>query len=84
MTATISATRFCREFAAWQRRVQREPIEVRNHETVTGYYISADEYARLKRRDKRALATEDLPDWLIERVATGEVDPNLAPPDEAG
>ena len=72
MTVTVSATRFCREFATWQRRAQREPIEVRNHETVIGYYVSAEEYARLTRRDKRVLATEDLRTWLVELIAAGE------------
>lgn len=72
MTATVSATRFRREFGTWQRLVLREPIEVLNHERVTGYYVSAEEYARLKRRDRRVLATEDLRAWLVELIAAGE------------
>ncbi len=38
MTAVVAATEFCRNFSTYQRRVQREPIQVRSHEKVTGYY----------------------------------------------
>ena len=48
MTTVVAATEFCRNFATYQRRVQREPIEVRSHEKVTGYYISAEDYARVE------------------------------------
>lgn len=35
--------------------------------------LSAEEYARLKRRDRRALAAEELSDGQIEAVRTAEV-----------
>jgi hypothetical protein len=47
MTAVVTATEFCRNFASYQRSVQREPIEVRSHEKVTGYFVSAEDFARV-------------------------------------
>ena len=34
-----------------------------------------DATAGAKRRHKQVLATEDLPEWLIERIASAEMDP---------
>ncbi len=48
MPTVVAATEFCRNFATYQRRVQREPIEVRSHDKVTGYYISAEDYERVE------------------------------------
>jgi PHD/YefM family antitoxin component YafN of YafNO toxin-antitoxin module len=44
--------------------------------------VSAAEYARLKRRDKQVLLTEELPEWLVDRIATSEMDPKFAHLDE--
>lgn len=49
MTAIVAATEFCRNFATYQRRVQREPIQVRSHDKVTGYYVSAEDFERIER-----------------------------------
>jgi hypothetical protein len=39
--------------------------------------VSAVEYARLKWRDKQGLLTEELPEWLVDRIATSEMDPKF-------
>lgn len=49
MAAVVAATEFCRNFATYQRQVQREPIQVRSHDKVTGYYVSADDFERIER-----------------------------------
>ena len=36
-----------------------------------------------ERRDKRAMATEELPEWLVDQIATSEMDPRFAYLDEA-
>jgi PHD/YefM family antitoxin component YafN of YafNO toxin-antitoxin module len=55
----------------------REPIAVtkqgRDHLVV----LSAEEYSRLKRRDRQVYRAADFPDELLERVAAAE------PPEEA-
>jgi predicted nucleic acid-binding protein len=33
-------------------------------------------------RDKRAMATEDLPEWLVDQIAVSEMDPRFAYLDE--
>ena len=43
---------------------------------------SAADYARLKRRDKQVMLTEDLPRWLVEHIAAGEMDATFAPLDD--
>ena len=48
MTAVATATEFTRNFAEFQRRVQREPIEIRSHEKVTGYFLSPEDFARVQ------------------------------------
>ena len=47
MTIVVTATEFTRNFASYQRVVQREPIEVRSHEKVTGYFLSPEDYERI-------------------------------------
>ena len=67
MTAVVAATEFCRNFATYQRQVQREPIEVRSHEKVTGYYVSAETFARIERiinASRRAYHPSELPEHL--------------------
>lgn len=48
MTTAIRATEFTRNFADMQRSVQREPIEVRSHEKVTGYFVSPETFRRIE------------------------------------
>lgn len=44
-----------------------------------------DAAAGAERRHKQILATEDLPEWLIERIARAEMGPELlARPDRSG
>jgi PHD/YefM family antitoxin component YafN of YafNO toxin-antitoxin module len=67
MAAVVAATEFCRNFATYQRQVQREPIQVRSHDKVTGYYISAEEYERVQRilaLTRRAYHPSELPEHL--------------------
>jgi PHD/YefM family antitoxin component YafN of YafNO toxin-antitoxin module len=49
MTTAVAATDFCRNFAEYQRRVQREPIRVQSHGKMTGYFVSAEELEGVQR-----------------------------------
>lgn len=78
MTAVVAATEFCRNFATYQRRVQREPIQVRSHEKVTGYYISAEDYGRIERilaASRRAYHPTELPPDLMAAVRAARMGP---------
>ncbi len=59
-----------------------EPILVRDGEAPPVVILSEGEYARLKRRDKRVVRTEDLPNWIVERIASAEMGPDFAHLDE--
>jgi PHD/YefM family antitoxin component YafN of YafNO toxin-antitoxin module len=77
MTAVVAATEFRRNFATYQRRVQREPIEVRANEKVTGYYISAEDYERVERilaASRRPYHPSELPSHLMAAVRDARMD----------
>ena len=60
-----------------------DPVTVLHYNKPSVAIVAASEYARLKRRDKRAMATEDLPEWLVDRIASSEMDPRFTYLDEA-
>jgi hypothetical protein len=43
---------------------------------------SAADYARLRRRDKQVVLNDDMPEWLVERIAATEMDQKFAHLDE--
>jgi hypothetical protein len=61
-----------------------EMVTVLHYNKPSVVIASAAEYARLKRRDKQVLLTEELPEWLVDRIATSEMDPKFAHLDEGG
>jgi PHD/YefM family antitoxin component YafN of YafNO toxin-antitoxin module len=78
MTAVATATDFCRNFATWQRRAHREPVEVRHHDKPVGYYISAEDYERVQRilmASRRAYHPSELPEHLVKALDQGRMDP---------
>jgi PHD/YefM family antitoxin component YafN of YafNO toxin-antitoxin module len=54
-----------------------EAVTVLHYNKPSVVILSAVEYARLKRRDKQVLLTEELPEWLVDRIATSEMDPKF-------
>jgi PHD/YefM family antitoxin component YafN of YafNO toxin-antitoxin module len=71
-----------REIAA-DSAEEPEAVTVLHYNKPSVVIVSASEYARLKRRDKQVLMTEELPEWLVERIATSEMDPKFSHFDEA-
>jgi hypothetical protein len=61
-----------------------EPVMVVHDTRPSVVIIAASEYARLKRRDKRVLATEHLPEWLVNQIGKSEMDLHFARLDESG
>lgn len=77
MTTAVAATEFCRNFGEYQRRVQREPIEVQSHGKTTGYFVSAEEYERLQRilaASRQAYHPNELPAPLMAAVKDARMD----------
>lgn len=78
MTAVVAATDFCRNFATYQRQVQREPIEVRSHEKVTGYYVSAETFQRVEQilaASRRPYHPSELPAHLKAAIRDARMAP---------
>ncbi len=71
----ISASEFQKSFGAASDKALREPIAItkqgRDHLVV----MSAEEYARLKRRDRKVHPSGSLPDDLLAAVERSTVDP---------
>lgn len=77
MTHVVAATEFCRNFATYQRQVQREPIQVRSHEKVTGYYVSPEDYQRIEEilsASRRGYHPSELPEHLKAAVRDARMD----------
>lgn len=78
MTTAVPATEFCRNFATYQRQVQREPIQVQSHGKTTGYFVSADEFERMQRilmESRKAYHPAELPEHLRKAVARARMAP---------
>lgn len=86
--AEVSSAEVQRNFGAYREKAEGvhaepEPVMVMHYNKPSVVIIAASEYARLKRRDKRVLATEDLPEWLVNQIGTAEMDPRFAYLDES-
>lgn len=67
------ATDVQRRFAFWKRRALQRPVMVRNHGQDEIVMLSAEEYARLKRRDREVLRAEDFSDEDLKAIAAAKV-----------
>ena len=77
----VAATEFARNIGRYREEVQREPIAVKVHDRVTGYFVSArdyDEYQRLKGMKAMAMAAEELDADAIRALAEARMDPRHA------
>ncbi len=84
----VTSTEVQRDFATYREvaegaRGAPEPVTVLHGDRPSVVILAAEEFARLKQRDKRVLATEELPEWLVEQIAASEMDPRFADLDEA-
>lgn len=80
MTA-VPATEFCRNFGEYQRRAQREPIQVQSHGKTTGYFVSADEFERFQRilsESRKSYHPSELPQDLLAAVKDARMEPRHA------
>jgi prevent-host-death family protein len=64
-----------KNFGEYRTIAEAEPVHVSHYNKPSVVIVSAEEYARLKKRDKQIMATEDLPESLIEQIAISEMDP---------
>jgi prevent-host-death family protein len=78
----VTSAEIQKNFGEFRALAEHEPVFVLHYNKPSVVIVSAEEYARLKKRDKKAMAVEDLPDWLIEKIAAAEMDPRHAHLDE--
>jgi prevent-host-death family protein len=70
----VSATEFGREVDRYQDAALREPVIVTREGRDVAVLISADEFRRLKRRDRQVFAAGELPEDILEAVRGVEMD----------
>ena len=73
--ARVSASEFQKSFDAMSDKASREPIAITKQGLDRLVVMSAEEYARLKRRDRKVHASGELPDDLLAAVERSIVDP---------
>ncbi len=70
----VSSTEFGKEVGRYQDMALAQPVVVTRNGRDRTVMISADEYMRLKRRDRQVLASGELPDDIVEAIRTAEMD----------
>ncbi len=73
----ISSTEFIKTPGVFQDRAQREPIVILKHNREHTVLLSAEEYHRLRRRDRQVFHTGELSDADMTAITAAE------PPAEA-
>lgn len=74
----ITATEFARSFGRYKEEAQRQPVAITSYGRVSGYFVSAHEYAELQRlRDfeRRVYRIKELPPEISEAIRTSRMDP---------
>ena len=74
----ISTAEFIRNFETLADKALAEPVRITKHGRDHLVLVSAAEYDRLKRRDRRAVRIEDLTDDALELIAQAEVPTEFA------
>jgi prevent-host-death family protein len=75
---SITSAEFQKSFGRYREVAQREPVTITNHGRESLVLVSAEEYRRLKRLDRRALYPWELDEQSLEALEKAE------PPAEAG
>ncbi len=69
----VSTADFVKNFGQLADRALTEPVTITKHGRDRLVVVSAAEYERLKRRDRQVMASAELPDRVLERIAQAEV-----------
>ena len=70
----VSSTEFGKEVGRFQDVALSQPVVVTRNGRDRTVMISAEEYLRLKRRDRRVFATGELPDEIANAIGRSEMD----------
>jgi PHD/YefM family antitoxin component YafN of YafNO toxin-antitoxin module len=80
--AKVSSAEVSKNFSTYREMADGssgtpEPVLVLHYNKPSVVILAADEYARLKRRDRVVGASEELPEWLALRISQTEMDPRF-------
>jgi prevent-host-death family protein len=70
----VSSTEFGKEVGRYQDVALAQPVMVTRNGRDRTVMISADEYKRLKRRDRQVFVAGELPDEMVEAIRNSEMD----------
>jgi PHD/YefM family antitoxin component YafN of YafNO toxin-antitoxin module len=65
----VTSAQLQKSFGRWREEALREPVVITNHGRESLVLLSAEEYRRLKRRDREALHVWELDDRDVEAIA---------------
>jgi PHD/YefM family antitoxin component YafN of YafNO toxin-antitoxin module len=74
----VTATEFAKSFGRYKEEAQREPVAITSYGRISGYFVSAQEYAELSRLrafERRVYRTKNLPKEIIKAIKTARMDP---------
>jgi prevent-host-death family protein len=69
---SVPATTLVRKFGEYQDVALREPVSITSNGRERLVLLSADEYKRLKRRDRRVLARDDFTEDELAAIAASD------------
>ena len=71
----VTTAEFIKGYGALADKALTEPVTITKNGRDRLVLVSADEYARLKRRDRRAILPEELTEEEIAAIVASEMDP---------
>ena len=71
----VTSKEFQQSFGPLSDKARHEPVVITRHGRDSLVIMSAEEWARLMRRDRKVGLAADLPDQWLEAVLTAEVPP---------
>jgi len=81
-TVSVTAAEFQRSIGKYQDVALTQPVTITKNGRDRTVLVSAEEYARLKRRDRRALAASELSERQRESIRSAAVPSHFASLDE--
>lgn len=72
---SVSAVEFQRNFGRYQDEALKQPLSITRNGRERLVVLAAEEYQRLKRRDRVVFKTEELSDAELQAITEGGMDP---------
>ena len=77
-TTRVTSSEFQQAFGMLSDKARREPVVITKHGRDSLVVMPVEEWERLKRRDRRVGATEDLPAEWVDAIRGAEVPETFA------